>query len=133
MSQILSKINKFLLFCYYIYPWKRAGSSFHLNSLHLRIVCAKFGWNWPSGSGKEDKKKDKQWLQWTISITKVNLSLQHKQITLSGSLCLINKLTFCTQYWYIFVGKYNKHFDYSVLRGEVGECQLNHEPSFGST
>ena len=26
----------------------------NLNPLHPRMICAKFGWNWPSGSGKED-------------------------------------------------------------------------------
>ena len=25
-----------------------------LNFLHLKMICAKFGWNWPSGSGEED-------------------------------------------------------------------------------
>ena len=26
----------------------------NLNPLHLRMLCAKFGWNWPSGSGEEE-------------------------------------------------------------------------------
>ena len=26
----------------------------NLNPLHLRMHCAKLGWNWPSGSGEED-------------------------------------------------------------------------------
>ena len=26
----------------------------NLNSIHPRMLCAKFGWNWPSGSGEED-------------------------------------------------------------------------------
>ena len=25
-----------------------------LNHIHRRMLCAKFGWNWPSGSGEED-------------------------------------------------------------------------------
>ena len=39
-----------------ISPWKRAGSFIwtNLNPLHPRMLCAKFGWNWPSGSGEED-------------------------------------------------------------------------------
>ena len=39
-----------------ISPWKRAGSFIWTNSnpLHLRMLCAKFGWNWLSGSGEED-------------------------------------------------------------------------------
>ena len=39
-----------------ISPWKRAGPFIwtNLNPLHPRMLCAKFGWNWPSGSGEED-------------------------------------------------------------------------------
>ena len=37
-------------------PWKRAGlfNWTNLNSLHTNMICAKFGWNWPTGSGEED-------------------------------------------------------------------------------
>ena len=40
-----------------ISPWKRVGPFIwtNLNSLHPRMLCAKFGWNWPSGSGEEDE------------------------------------------------------------------------------
>ena len=27
----------------------------NLNPFHPRMLCAKFGWNWPSSSGEEDK------------------------------------------------------------------------------
>ena len=39
-----------------ISPWKRAGPFIwtNLNSLYPRMLCAKFGWNWLSGSGEED-------------------------------------------------------------------------------
>ena len=39
-----------------ISPWKGAGPfiSPNLNPLHPRLHYAKFDWNWPSGSGKED-------------------------------------------------------------------------------
>ena len=39
-----------------ISPWKRAGSFIwtNLNSLYPRMLCAKFGWNWFSGSGEDD-------------------------------------------------------------------------------
>ena len=39
-----------------IYPWKRVGSFIwtNLNPLHPRMLCAKFVWNWPNGSGEED-------------------------------------------------------------------------------
>ena len=40
-----------------IFPWKRAWPFFWTNlyPLHPRMLCAKFGWNWPSGSGEEDE------------------------------------------------------------------------------
>ena len=40
-----------------ISPWKRAGSFIwtNLNPHHPRMPRAKFGWNWPSGSGEEDE------------------------------------------------------------------------------
>ena len=39
-----------------IFPWRRGGSFIwtNLNLLHSRMLCAKFGWNWLSGSGEED-------------------------------------------------------------------------------
>jgi hypothetical protein len=43
----------FLLFCYYLPLEKMVALHIHLNSLHLRIICANFGYNWPSGSGEE--------------------------------------------------------------------------------
>ena len=45
-----------------ISPWKRAGPFIwtNLNSLHPRMLCAKFGWNWASGSGEEDFLKFRQ-------------------------------------------------------------------------
>ena len=40
-----------------ISPCKRAGPFIwtNLNPLYPRMLCAKFGWNWPSGSGEEDE------------------------------------------------------------------------------
>ena len=40
-----------------ISPLKRPGPFIwtNLNPLHLRMLCAKFGWNWPSGSGEDDE------------------------------------------------------------------------------
>ena len=39
-----------------ISPWKKVGTfiCINLNSLYSRMLCAKFGSNWPSGSGEED-------------------------------------------------------------------------------
>ena len=40
-----------------ISPWKRVGSFIwtNLNPFYPRMLCAKFVWNWPSGSGEEDE------------------------------------------------------------------------------
>ena len=39
-----------------ISPWKRVGPFIwtNLNPLHPRMLCVKFRWSWPSGSGEED-------------------------------------------------------------------------------
>ena len=46
------------IFYYFIFicPWKRAGPFIwtNLNPLYPRMPCAKFSWNWLSGSGEED-------------------------------------------------------------------------------
>ena len=47
-----------------ISPWKRVWPFIwtNLNPLHPRMLCAKFGWNWPSGSGEEDENvKSLRW------------------------------------------------------------------------
>ena len=51
--------NVFLLFLNDL-PWKRAGPFIwrNLNLLHPRMLCAKFGWNWPSGSWEEVKNRE---------------------------------------------------------------------------
>ena len=53
----------FLLFrqCFFRYfviisPWKRTGFFIwiNLNTLHPKMLCSKFGWNSPSGSGEDN-------------------------------------------------------------------------------
>ena len=48
-----------MYFIYFIIisPWKRVGPFIwtNLNPLHLRMLCAKFGWNCPNGSGEQDE------------------------------------------------------------------------------
>ena len=54
LIRFLNFVNVFLLFCNYL-PLEK-GMALHLNELeflHSRMFCAKFGWNWPSGSGEE--------------------------------------------------------------------------------
>ena len=55
----LKNLSMYFLYFVIISPWKR-GEPFiwiNLNPLHARMLCAKFGWNWPSGSGEEDENK----------------------------------------------------------------------------
>ena len=51
----LNFVNVFSLFRYYL-PLEKgmALHLFKLESIHPRMLCAKFGRNWPSGSGEED-------------------------------------------------------------------------------
>ena len=63
-----------MYFSYFVIisPWKRVGPFIcrNLNPLHSRMLCAKFGWNWLSGSKEEDENvKSLRWQQrrrWTI-------------------------------------------------------------------
>ena len=54
--------------------WKRAGPFIwtNLNPLHPGILCAKFSWNWPSGSGEQDENvKSLQTDGWTDGRTDI--------------------------------------------------------------
>ena len=48
-----------MYFCYFVIisPWKKELPFIwtNLNSLHPKMFCAKFDWNWPSGSEEEDE------------------------------------------------------------------------------
>ena len=50
-----------MYFCYFliIIFWKRAGPFIwtNINLLNPGMLCAKFGWNWPSGSWEEVKNR----------------------------------------------------------------------------
>ena len=54
----LNFVNAFFLIGIYL-PFEKGGAVY-LNKLkfsnHQRMHCAKFGWNWPSGSAEEDFK-----------------------------------------------------------------------------
>ena len=67
-------------FCYFIIisNWKRMWPFIwtNLNSLHPRMCCAKFGWNWPSGSGEDQNMKSLQTDNSRQAITKAQLSFQ---------------------------------------------------------
>ena len=52
----LNFVYVFSLFRNYL-PLEKAGPFIwkNLNPLHPRMLCAQFGWNWPSGSREEDE------------------------------------------------------------------------------
>ena len=55
-NKIFKICHVFSQFSNYL-PLKKGGA-FHLDKLesrHPRMLCAKFGWNWPSGSGEENE------------------------------------------------------------------------------
>ena len=53
--RLLHVVNLFLLFPNYLpLGWAWPFIWIDLNSLHLRILCAKLSWNWPSGSREYD-------------------------------------------------------------------------------
>ena len=93
--------RRFLKICYFrvISPWNRVGPFIRIkfSLFHPRMPCAKFGWNWYSGSWEEDflislmcfcffceigpvvlEKKMKMWKQrrQRILIRKAHLSLR---------------------------------------------------------
>ena len=83
---VLEKIFKFCL-CIFAFviisPWKKVGPFIwtHLNPLYPRMHCAKFGWNWPSGSWEEVENRkslqtDGQTDDGRQAIRKANLSFQ---------------------------------------------------------
>ena len=50
-------LNFVNVFCYFkiIFPWRRAWPFIwtKFNPFHPRMLCVKFGWKWPIGSGKD--------------------------------------------------------------------------------
>ena len=101
-----------MYFRYFVHisPFPRAGPFIwtNLNPLYPRMLCAKFGWNWPSGSGEEDEyvKSLRQWQQrrrWKTKYFDQKSSLEPKlRLRLAKKpsffLCLINNV--CHPYRY---------------------------------
>ena len=83
-GRFLNFVNVFLLFCNYI-PFEKIGAV-HLNkteSLQPRMLCAKFGWYWPSGS----------WRRRFLNFVYVFLLFRNLPLENGGALHL-NKLEF---------------------------------------
>ena len=71
----------FRCFCYYlpfekyfviILPWKSAWPFIWINkyTLHPRMICAKFDWNWLSGSGEEVFFKSSMYFRYFVFISR---------------------------------------------------------------
>ena len=62
----------YMYFCKFVIisSWKRAWHFIwiYLNSLHPKMLCAMFGWNWPSGSGEEDFQNSSMYLRFFVII-----------------------------------------------------------------
>ena len=71
-----------------ISSWKRARPFIltNLNSLYPRMLCAKFGGNWLSGSGEEEENKKTLWHIRRRTNCDQKSSLELKQVTL-GNMC----------------------------------------------
>ena len=97
-----------------ISAWKRAGPFIwtNLNPIYPRMLCAKFGWNWPSGSGKEDEnvkslQTDGQTDQQTEGptdngrqvIRKAHLSFQLRWAKNHINLTLLSKVNVVSESW----------------------------------
>ena len=59
---VFNFVNVVCLFHNYI-PLERVGPFIwtNTNPLHPRMLCAKFSWNWPSGSWEDVENKKKYW------------------------------------------------------------------------
>ena len=68
-----------------ISPLKRAGPFIwrNLNPLHPKMLCAKFGWKWPSGSGGEDENVKKFTTTMTTTTTTDNRQILIRKAHLS--------------------------------------------------
>ena len=123
-----------------ISPWKRARPFIwtNLNPLHPRMLCGKFGWNWPGGSGEEDENvkslrrqrqqqqqqrqrrqrrtTDKFWsekLTWAFGSGELKMEcLSDRNLTMSGPLTL----------W----GWSDRRLKDSLWRNSWGECMWTH-------
>ena len=70
-------------FCYFVIisPWKKTWPFIwtSLNSHHLRMLCAKFGWNWLSSSWEEDENVDRR-TDGRQAIRKVNWASSSREL-----------------------------------------------------
>ena len=64
-EDFLNFVNLFSLLLNYL-PLEKSGPFIwtNLNSFHPRMLCAKFGWNWPSGSWEEVKNRKSLQTDW---------------------------------------------------------------------
>ena len=87
------KFRKCIFFYFVtISPWKRTGPFIwtNLSPLRPRMLWAKFGWNWPSGSGEEDENV-KMWKKnWSEQLTWAFGSGEVKKIATWPSCHVVN-------------------------------------------
>ena len=65
-----------------ISPWKGTGPFIwtNLNPLHPNMLCAKFGWNWLSGSEEEDENVKSLWQICQLTTTTTTTTTDNGQV-----------------------------------------------------
>ena len=93
IRRFLNSVNVISLSRYYL-PMEKSGALHSKKNpsyfLSLRILCAKFCWNWPSGCGKEDGnvknlqtegragKKQSKKISWALNSGELKIAYQFK-------------------------------------------------------
>ena len=89
-------LNSSMYFLYFVIvsPWGKTWPFIwsNLNPLHPRILCAKFGWNWPSGSEEEENVKSLQWRRTTDKLWSEKLTWAFGSGELKNDLLISLKL-----------------------------------------
>ena len=81
VSSLVEKIFKISSFYFHYFviisPWQKTWHFIwiNLNLLHPRMLCVKFGWNWPSGSGEDENVKSLQMDRWMTGDQKNSLQI----------------------------------------------------------
>ena len=89
--EFLDFFNVFFGFSITISFWERAWTFIwtNLDSLYPRMLCVKFGWNWPGGSGEDVKSVKRLQTDGRVAIRKAHLSLQLRWTKKKSTVCMI--------------------------------------------
>ena len=116
-----------MYFCNFVIfsHWKRAGPFIwtNMNPLYPRMLCAKFGWYWPSGSGIEDEtmkslrqqrqRRQRQRRRTTDKFYKLNIIVLH-----------VTVIELTARHTSSLLGKYGLSRDTRILARLVSHMKL---------